>query len=183
MSDILTWQQQRAVAEHLRRTIARGLDRIDRAERMVVAVVRKAVAEGVGARVAKVMARHAKTAHPDGPHSAFVAGDGDGVAVHHMHHRDADINHLVAVKEDIMEVPGVKACYQGQLPPYGAGWSKIFECPPREKGTDEQLPSVEPPAGDMVEDKSWPWTRMVRKSLDAPCTCATAAEILRGCRC
>jgi hypothetical protein len=192
----LTFREQQAVKDTLRRTFANIAARLARTERMVVAHVKQAVAAGVGAEVARVMAKHEPDAPDEGPHAGWLLED--GTAVHHEHHPEADREHLDRVREDLKAIPGVLRVSRGAHRPAGPGWSKVYEMPP---ATSEEVPppavrDTTPPVSDMGDEKWFgPWRVKSRrpaytKSLDAPASrvcCATRAcgdRVLRGrCRC
>ncbi len=177
----LTWTQQRAAREVITRAFTRAAARVDDVARQAVAVVRRKMADAVAGQVADVLQRHQDDAPAAGPHAGYVAAEDGGVAVHHEHSPDADLDHLGRVRADLMQIPGIKRCSQSARPPVGPGWSKVYAMEPRDTGEPDALP---PPADDGEEKQFGPWTVIQRrgpiyKSLDMPMTRATAAEILR----
>jgi hypothetical protein len=181
----LTYPQRRAFEALLRRTVDAVGERVGAVARGVVRVVRKAMEDGVGEKVAKVLEAHAADAPPAGPHAAHIRAEEEngGVAVHHEHSPDADQDHLGRVRADLMAIPGVKRCSQSTRPPSGPGWRQCYAMPARTE--DDQDAGAGPQGGGggeaVMPTKSlgpppepwWPWAMA-----DPPRRNATAQEIL-----
>jgi hypothetical protein len=191
----LTWHQQRAVREVLMGVVANTSARLLRLEKQVVSAVQARIKSAVHDRIRRVMARHAKHAHPDSPHAAYYHAS--AMAVHHVHAKDGEDPHaLQGIKEDLAAIDGIREVSQGSLLPRGAsGWEKVCERGPAEPDT-AQADNGMPPPDDTNKDYFGPWQierrrGPVYKSLAAPagraCCCAGSAcgdRVMRGrCTC